>query len=198
MKKALICLTLLVSSLAFADEVKDASALMSTDPVKAESLLKKAAGKGNKDAAAALETMKQREARKADIEYWTSKYDGSEFFSGKHRCPAPRIPAISKQDDEVKSVTAKMLAWETCFNATAVEFGASNPLTKRIPADVAALMTKEETEKAKVHLEAVFSSVNERLKVAAKLVMADFGAWTEATAGYIREHNRIVKENKDK
>jgi hypothetical protein len=47
--------------------------------------------------------MKQRVARRADIDYWLSKYDGAELKSGQFRCPAPRIPAISKLNEDIEA-----------------------------------------------------------------------------------------------
>ena len=51
--------------------------------------------------------MKQREARRADIDYWTTKYDGADLKSGQFRCVAPRIPAMSKVNEEINSVGDK-------------------------------------------------------------------------------------------
>lgn len=162
---------------------------------KAESWFKKSAAKGNKTAVAALEMMKKRGERRADIDYWISKYDGSELTSGKYRCPIPRVPAMSKQNDEIAAIGAKVEAWQTCYNGFVENVNALNPLTKLIPKDVADLMTKEETAAATKHLEGVYSRVVENARVSAKLFLADFTAWRDATDKYVAEHNAIVKEN---
>ncbi len=169
---------------------------VAVDAAKAEAWYKKAAAKGNKAAIAALEKSTQREARRTDIDYWIGKYDGSELHTGKYRCPAPRIPQLSKQNDEIDSVVVKIEAWQTCYNEFVRNLNASSPLTQRIPKDIAELMTKEEAERSKEYLAGVFSRVAEDAKVAAKLVLADFGAWRDATDKYIAEHNRIVKDAK--
>lgn len=233
MKKTLFCLSLLLSSAAFAaDDIATAKALFekksypealqmytklanagnaeaqlhvgqmyfygeagAIDLAKAESWWKKSAAKGNKTAIASLEMMKKREERKTDMEFWISKYDGADLKTGQYRCPAPRIPALSKQNDEIETVAARVETWQDCYNAFVRNLNANSPLTKRIPKDIADLLTKDEAEKSRVYLEQVFSNVAEEAKVSAKLILADYAVWRDATDKYVSEHNRMVKEN---
>jgi hypothetical protein len=163
------------------------------DEAKAEAWFRKAAAKGNKTAAASLEVMKQRVARRADIDYWISKYDGADLRSGQFRCPAPRIPAVSKDNQEIEAVSVRMTAWQDCYNGFVRNLNDASPLVKRIPPDVAALMNQAETEKAKRHLGDVEARIAEDAKVSSKMVLADFGAWRSATDAYVTEHNAIIK-----
>jgi TPR repeat protein len=163
------------------------------DNAKAEAWFRKSSAKGNKTAAAALEVMKQRVARRAEIDYWLSKYDGADLKSGQFRCPAPRIPAISKMNEEIEAVTARVAAWQDCYNGFARNLNESSPLVKRIPPDVAALMNKQEVEQAGRYLGEVYERIAEDAKVSAKLVLADVGAWRSATDAYVTEHNMIIK-----
>ena len=163
------------------------------DLAKAEAWFKKAAAKGNKTAIAALEMMQQREVRKEDIAYWMSRYDGADLKSGKFRCPAPRIPTMSKVNDEIAAVATKVQAWQVCYNGFVENINASTPLTKRIPKDIADLLTKEELETATAHLQAVQARVIEEARVASKLLLADYAVWRDATDAYVAEHNRMVK-----
>ena len=165
------------------------------DMAKAEGWFKKAAAKGNKVAICALDMMKKRVLRKDDIAYWVSKYDGAELRSGKYRCPVPRIPAMSKQNDEILAVTAKVEAWQECYNDFVRNLNASAPLTKLIPKEIEDLLTKDEAEQARVHLGEVYSRVAEDARVTAKLLLADFAVWRDATDAYVDEHNRMVKDN---
>lgn len=160
---------------------------------KAELWFKKAAAKGNKTAIAALEMMKQRELRKADIAYWMSGYDGADLKSGKYRCPAPRIPAMSKVNEDIAAVSAKVQAWQNCYNEFVENINASTPLTKRIPKDIADLLTKEELAQATSYLEGVQSRIIEEARVSAKLLLADYAVWRDATDAYVAEHNRMIK-----
>lgn len=153
----------------------------------------KAAAKGDKVAIASLDMMKQRQARRADIDYWIKQYDGADLTGGEYRCPAPRFPAVSKENDEIDRYSARMKTWEACHNNRVQHLNASLPLTKLIPADLAKLMTSSETEQATAHLQAVGERVSEDTKVTGKLVVADFDVWRNATDAYVREHNDIVK-----
>lgn len=168
------------------------------DLEKAEAWFKKSAAKGNKTAIAALEMMQRREARRADIEYWTSKYDGSELKSGKYRCVVPRIPAMSKQNDEIDAVGAKMAAWQDCFNGFVQHLNDSSPLTKLIPKDIADLLTKDENERATKHLAQVHANLAEEARVSSKMVLADFAVWRDATDKYVTEHNQMIKASQGK
>ncbi len=166
----------------------------SIDLPKAEAWFTKSAAKGNKTAIAALEMMKQRVLRKNDMEHWMSKYDGAEFRTGQYRCPVPRIPAMSKQNDEIEAVAAKVNVWQTCYNAFVENINKATPLTKLIPKDVADLLTKDEMAKATAHLEGVQSRIIEDARVSAKLLLADYAVWRDATDAYVSEHNRMTKD----
>lgn len=166
------------------------------DLVKAELWFKKSAAKGNKTAIAALEMMKQREIRKEDIAYWMSRYDGADLKAGKFRCPTPRLPAMSKVNDEIAAVAAKVQAWQSCYNGFVENINASTPLTKRIPKDVFDLMTKDEMATATTYLAGVQSQVVEEARVASKLLLADYAVWRDATDAYVSQHNQMVKTNK--
>lgn len=163
------------------------------DEAKADAWFRKAAAKGNKTAAAALDVMKQRVVRRADIDYWVSKYDGADLKSGSFRCPAPRLPSVSKTNEEIDAVSARVATWQQCYNAFVVNLNAASPLSKRIPRDIEVLMNQAEMEKAKAYLAELESRLSEDAKVNAKLVLADVGAWRSATDAYVTEHNMIIK-----
>lgn len=230
MKKIVICLSLLFASLAHADELADANALLqkksysqalqlytklgnagnaeaqlhlgemywygeagTIDNAKAELWFKKAAAKGNQTAVAALELMKQRETRRADIDFWTTKYDGADLKSGKFRCAAPRIPAISKENGEITSVAGKVAAWQECYNAFVANMNANAAAAKRIPADIARLLNQKEMDAAQARIDNVHQGIAADASISAKLVLADFAAWRGATEAYVSEHNELVK-----
>ncbi|MDB5961057.1 MAG: hypothetical protein JWP59_2351 [Massilia sp.] len=153
----------------------------------------KAAAKGNKPSADALEVMKQRVARKADIDYWVTKYDGSDLRSGPYRCPAPRLPAVSKDNADIKATADRIEAWQTCYNNFVGNLNAVIPLSKKIPADISVLMKQDELDKAAAHLEEVYKNVSEDAKIRSRLVLADVAAWRAATDSWVKEHNEIVK-----
>jgi phage regulator Rha-like protein len=86
-----------------------------------------------------------------------------------------------------------MQTWQACHNRFVAHLNESLPLTKRIPEDVAKLMTKDEMEKATAHLTEVGKRVSEDTQVSGKMVVADFTAWRNATEAYVSEHNEMVK-----
>jgi len=166
------------------------------DEARAKALFEKSAAKGNAVAKASLVVMAQRVERRADIDYWIKGYDGSELKSGEYRCPPPRIPGMSKVNDEIERVSGAMTAWQTCYNKYVTNLNEVSPLSKRIPADIATLMNKQETEAAHAHLERVRLNLAEEAKVSSKMVVADFAAWRSATEAYIEQHNQMLKKAK--
>jgi TPR repeat protein len=163
------------------------------DMDKAAGWFRKAAAKGNATAIASLDMMQQRAKRRADLDYWIEKYDGSDVRTEEFRCPAPRFPAVSRQSEEIDRYSAKMKAWQDCYNRYAAHLNAVTPLTKRIPDDIRKLMTKAELEKATAHMNIVQEGLSEGAKTGAGMVIADFTAWRDATDAYISQHNEIVK-----
>jgi len=163
------------------------------DMDKAAGWFRKAAAKGNATAVASLDLIKQREQRRAELDYWIAKYDGSDIRTDEYRCPAPRFPAQSRQNEDIERYGAKMTAWQDCYNRYVEHLNAVTPLTKRIPADIKKLLTKAEMEKATAHLSAVQQGLEEDAKIGARMVVADFTAWRDATDAYVSQHNEIVK-----
>lgn len=165
------------------------------DEAKADAWFRKAAAKGDKTAAAALDVMQQRTLRRADIDYWTSRYDGAALKSGKFRCIAPRIPAVSKAGEEITSVANSFSAWQACYNGFVANLNANSPMTKLIPPELAKLFNQNELDAAGAHLDDVRQRIVADATINAKLALADFAAWRSATEAYVAEHNQVVKNS---
>jgi TPR repeat protein len=163
------------------------------DLVKADQLFKKAAAKGSKHAAAALEVMRKRVERKADIAFWTDKYDGSELTSGKFHCPAPRIPPMSRDNDEIQAVSKRVSTWQDCYNAFVVNLNDADPLSKRVPKDVWDLMNKQEMEATLARIQEAQTRISTDAKIGSSMVVADYAAWLKATEAYVNQANANVK-----
>ena len=162
------------------------------DLVKAEMWLKKAAAKGDKSAVALLDSMRQNVARRAEIEFWISKYDGAELRAGKYRCPLPRFPAVSRDNEEIKSVSVSMTAWQECHNGFVAHLKEVSPLVKLIPVDIAKLLSEHDKAQATAHMDEVYERIAVDAQITGKLALADFTAWRDATEAYVAEHNRGV------
>jgi hypothetical protein len=163
------------------------------DDAAAEGWFRKSAAKGNKVSADALEVMRKRAARKADIEYWTSKYDGTPLKSGAYRCASPRLPAVSKDNAEIEALSNRIEVWQNCYNGFVAHLNAVSPLVSQIPKDVLGLMKQEELDKSRAHMAEVEAALAAQAKVDSKLVIADIDAWRSATNAWVNEHNEIVK-----
>ena len=164
------------------------------DEAKARELFEKAAAKGNKVASESLIVMEQRVVKRAEIDYWIKGYDGAELQSGEYRCPSPRIPAVSKVNDEIDRVNKLVTTWQDCYNKMVTNLNAQSPLTKKIPPNIAKLMNKQETEASTAYLERVRQNIAEGAKVNSKMILADFAAWRSATEAFVSQHNAVVKK----
>lgn len=162
------------------------------DEAKAEAWFRKAAAKGNAVASASLDIMGQRKARQADIAHWVEGYEGEDLKEGQFNCPAPRIPAMSKQTVDIERVSASIATWQACYNGYVTNLNASMPLVQRIPADIVKLLNAAETERANKRLAVIGENLSEEARVTSKLVLADVAAWRSATEAYVAEHNAIV------
>jgi hypothetical protein len=165
------------------------------DDAKAELWFRKAAAKGDKTSVAALEVMQQRTARRAEIEYWVTRYDGADLRSGKFRCAAPRIPAISKMNEEITRVAGSVEAWQDCYNGFVANMNTHATLASVVPEDLLKLFNAQETEAAKVRLEAARERIVADASIGAKLTLADYAAWRNATEAWVKDHNELVKSS---
>lgn len=165
------------------------------DDAKAELWFKKAAAKGDKTAVAALDVMRRRTARRADIDYWVTKYDGADLKSGKFGCAAPRIPAISKGNDDIKRIADKVEVWQDCYNGFVANMNAHATLESVVPDDLFKLFNRQETEAARARLEEARQRIVADASIGAKLTLADYAAWRSATEAWVKEHNELVKSS---
>lgn len=160
---------------------------------KAESWFRKAAASGDKESSAALEVMRQRVLRKAEIDFWVNKFDGESLRSGKFKCTAPRIPAVSKDNPDIDSVFARVKTWQDCYNAFVVNMNATSTFAGQVPADLARLMKQDEIDKATARLDKVHAQVADDARIGSQIILADIAAWRSATDNWVKEHNEIVR-----
>lgn len=166
---------------------------VSLDRARGDALFAEAAAAGNKDAQQALNLSRVREQRRADIEYWTAGYDGADLTSGKYSCQAPVIPVRSISNKEIGAVHASFNAWKICYNGLLDNISGSFPVGKRIPGDVAEVMSNQEIDAAKANLDKVYSQVVARTRAGADKTVADYAAWEKSTAAYVKEQNDLAE-----
>jgi TPR repeat protein len=165
------------------------------DRAKGDALYARAVAAGSVDARIALGMTAARQQHLADIEYWTTKYDGADLTSGKYHCEAPAVPAKSTTNDEIRSTWDAVNAWKACYNGFAQHLDDAWPAGRRIPVRIADLMTDHEIDQAKAHLTAVYTRVADNAKANADKALATFDSWTKATEVFVAEQN--VASNMD-
>lgn len=159
---------------------------------KAQGWFRRAAASGDKEAAAALDVMAQRVARKGDIAFWTDSYDGEALRSGKFKCAAPRLPTISKDNADIDAVLARVKVWQDCYNGF-VRILNTATFASQVPPDLGKLMKQEEIDKVTARLDTVHARLAEDARISSQIILADIAAWRTATDNWVKEHNDIIK-----
>jgi uncharacterized protein len=169
------------------------------DRAKADALFAKAAATGNAEAKVAMGLTAARQQHMADIEYWTTKYDGADLTSGQFECKPPVVPEKSATRDEVKATSSAVKAWEACYNAFAKHLIDVTPAGKVIPVEIADLMTDQEMNQARAHLDAVYSRVAASRKASADQTVLAYSNWRQHTTEYLQQQKiesfRLAREN---
>lgn len=162
------------------------------DLARATELFRKSAAGGNAEAASALNVIKQREVRAADISYWASGYNGADIKTAAN-CPAPVIPAMSKTNSEIREVSASMAAWRSCYNSFIEKMASVLPAGKAIPADIGALMNEQEMTAATARLDGMYAAITFEQSARATQTIESYDRWIAATEKYAAEHNKAVE-----
>jgi hypothetical protein len=164
------------------------------DLAKARMWFERSAAKGNADAVASLEALKRRETRGGEIAYWTTSYAGEDMVSGKFACKRPTLPALSKSNQEIKTVNASIEQWRDCYNGFVANLNDALPPGKRIPAEVADMMTPSEAVQAQKHLDQVYGKLTSDAARDAQAFAGEEAAWRKATEAYVLEQNQNTKQ----
>ncbi|GAB3460676.1 hypothetical protein GCM10027321_20360 [Massilia terrae] len=168
------------------------------DRARGDALFAKAAASGNADAKVALGMTAARGKHLSDIEYWTTKYDGSDLTAGQYACKAPEFPAKSITRGEVLANSKAMSEWRNCYNGFVRNLDDAMPAGKRIPVEIADLMTDQEMNQARTHLDQVYSRVAASSKAGADKTLAAYDSWHNETMTYMRQKNieaeRVVRD----
>jgi TPR repeat protein len=159
------------------------------DRDKGDALFALAASGGNAEAVTARTLSTRRAQNAAGITYWTTTYDGADLTAGKFNCVAPTIPAASKTNAEIAATNKAVAGWRECYDAFGANLNAGLPAGKRIPADIAVVMSEPETEMARAHVDKVYGAVINKAQANAQAFMARQAAWETATVAAVAEEN---------
>ncbi len=168
------------------------------DLAKAEFWFKKSQEQGNAKAKAALVVMAARVARKNDIDYYTTRFDGGDLQFSKLGCVRPTIPALSKDNAEIARVTKETKAWTDCYNGFVAKLNAVLPAGKSIPQDLSELMSDDDLTHAKALMDKTYSAIASDAEKNALAVDAQFAAWKDGTEKYVKETNLAREADKNK
>jgi TPR repeat protein len=151
------------------------------DRAKGDALFAQAAAGGSKAAVAATGLTGQRAQQLPAITYWTAGYDGADLTAGAFHCVAPAQPKFSDTKRSIAAVTASNDAYIACYNGFIDNLLNAMPPGKRIPVDIAILMSERELDQARQHISKVYAAVAAREKRMADQVIAKRAAWVDAT-----------------
>ncbi|SDH81685.1 tetratricopeptide repeat protein [Janthinobacterium sp. YR213] len=159
------------------------------DVAQATYWLKQAAASGNPEAAASLDLVQQRSARKTDIAYYTTNFDGANVVYGKFNCTHPVIPKVSTKNTEITSVNSAVNAWVDCYGRFVKNLNAAMPITNTIPPDILKLMSNEEFVKADVLISETYKKIANDSQKVADGIIADNVRWKKDTEEFVYNSN---------
>jgi hypothetical protein len=159
------------------------------DDAQARAWFGKAQAAGSKQAAAALDTMRLHDARRADIQYWIAGYDGAELSAGQYACKAPEFPPMSSSNADIKRLNGAYAEWSACYSAKVTHMNTLMPPGKAIPKDLSDLMNQQEYDAAVAHLDKVYAQVIGAEKARAAVTIGGYEKWSAATDAYVKRTN---------
>ena len=159
----------------------------SEDLAQARNWLDMAAKAGQPEAASSLALVNQRAARKSDIAYYMSKFDGGTARYENFRCTPPALPEVSSTRKNIEEVNAAIEQWRSCYDAFAANLNRVAAPDKTIPADVLNLMNNEEFQLASRHIGNTYVDISNSAQKNGAEVYKNINSWLERTTAYLKE-----------
>ncbi|WP_402719062.1 tetratricopeptide repeat protein [Janthinobacterium rivuli] len=158
---------------------------VTSDVSAAKEWFQKSSASGNKQADAALDLIRQRAARRADIDFYARDYKGADISLSKFNCVEPVVPEMSQTKRQIIAVQEGLDAWSACYNGFVKNLNASLPPGKNIPSDIERLMNEQEFTQAKALMEKAYTAVSAEANQKATRVEAKRVAWQAKTEAYV-------------
>lgn len=165
------------------------------DPALAERWLGQARANGHKDAAASLENVHQRAARKADIAHYVGGGDAAALTLARFGCVAPVFPEVSRTQLEIKATDALMKQWRACYERFGAHLAAQLPAGKAIPPDVAQLMNLVELERARAAMDKGYAAAAAGASREAAAFASASDAWYDRTQKYSLAMEKAARDD---
>lgn len=158
---------------------------LTIDRDKADELFRKAAKAGNPNAQAALRLTPDRQARLSDIAYWTETITARQLTGTEFNCKGPAFPLFSDIRVDAVKVVKSYEAYRTCYNGYVEKLFGDLPTVRRIPADVSLLMSEDEFDRARAHIDALVAATVADLQRLSAPVLTERDRWVAHSLSYI-------------
>lgn len=159
------------------------------DPVQAERWLKQAVASGVAEAPASLMLVRERHARKAEITYYTERFDGAERAYSNYGCARPVIPAQSTSNAEITAVNSAVSVWAACHGRFVTDLNKALPAANTISPTILKLMSNAEYQRANELISKVYAKFAGDAQRIADQVLAENAAWKSATEKFAADNN---------
>lgn len=133
----------------------------------------------------------ERAARKADIEFYTTGFDGG---AAQLDCVRPAIPPTSRTNAEIAKVDKGMQDWFACYNAFAQRLNDVLPPGKAVPPELARIMLPAELAQAREHMNLVYGQIGDEAQATASALMEEHQAWRASTVLYATTKNEATRK----
>jgi TPR repeat protein len=164
----------------------------------AERWIGQAEAGGNKEAARSLANVRQRQARKADIARYVSRFDGAGLTLAKFGCVAPALPNVSTTQVEIKALDAGIKEWRACYERFGAHLAAQLPAGKAIPPDLAQLMNLVELERARSAMDQAYAAAAERANREAMAIVSANDGWYARTKQYALSMEKQLRDESER
>lgn len=162
---------------------------MPMDLAQAEYWFTKAAQAGSSKATSSLQVMKARVTRKPEITYYTTDFDGGKLKFSSSGCVKPEVPEVSKNNLEIKKVTADIQTWSSCYSAYLKALSTSPQGLALVPKDLVVIMSDADLAASTQKIDKTMAAIIAEAKSTAQEVNARIDAWKKETEAYVIKTN---------
>lgn len=159
---------------------------VAADRDKGDALFKRAALAGNPGAAAYVKLSADRQQQLGEIRRWTTLIDARQLTGIAFDCEAPTFPPYSSIRIDAREVAKGLEVYRQCYNGYVDKLLGDVPEGRRIPAQVARVMSDDEFEQARLRVHTVVEAELAQLKVRVAPVLAERDRWIDRSRATIQ------------
>jgi hypothetical protein len=158
------------------------------DPALARQWLEQSRAAGNKEAEGSLQVLLARAARKGEIARYQAGAQWSGVSLAGAGCAPPVFPEQSIKAEQIKAIGQQVADYRACYERFVTGIAA-----RKLPDDVASLMSLTELEAARAANEAAIARTAGQAREEATRVIADNDAWVKRSKDYATAYNLKLK-----